>query len=100
MDAAPIADVEPAAGEQRAATETSAAGETGEALYRRLPCAGCHEMAARPGLPVFPLEQLSKRYSLEALAAFLATPPPPMPSFALDLEQRRKLASYLLATHP
>jgi mono/diheme cytochrome c family protein len=76
------------------------AGETGEAIYRRLQCAGCHEVASRPGQPVIPLERLSERYSPETLAAFLAAPKPPMPVFALDAEQRSKLAWYLLAAHP
>ncbi len=83
---------------------TPAAGDappqSGEALYRHLPCAGCHEAAARPGIVVTPLERLSERYSVETLAAFLTAPPPPMPVFELDDAQRRKLATYLLAAHP
>ena len=80
--------------------EAPAADETGEALYRRLQCAGCHEVAARPGQPVRPLERLSERYSADTLAAFLAVPTPPMPVFDLDAGQRRRLAQYLLAAHP
>ncbi len=53
-----------------------------------------------PGQPVLPLERLSQRWSAEALAAFLAAPPPPMPRFDLDPEQRRKLALYLLSKYP
>jgi len=93
-DADPRSDLEPAAG------ETSAADETGEALYRRLPCAGCHELAAMPGQPVIPLERLSERYTADVLAAFLAAPAPPMPNFNLDPEKSRKLALYLLSAFP
>jgi hypothetical protein len=78
----------------------AAAGETGEALYRRLQCAGCHEVASRPGQPVIPLARLSERYSADTLAAFLAAPTPPMPSLDLDAEQRSRLAWYLLSAHP
>jgi mono/diheme cytochrome c family protein len=82
------------------AGQAAPADETGEALYRRLQCAGCHEQAARPGQPVIRLERLSERYSAETLAAFLAAPSPPMPAFDLDAGQRERLAWYLLAAHP
>ena len=81
----------------RAAPE---AGETGEALYGRLRCAACHEVASRPGQPVIPLARLSERFRPTTLAAFLAVPTPPMPHFDLDADQRAKLAWYLLGAHP
>jgi mono/diheme cytochrome c family protein len=83
-----------------AAANAGEIDETGEALYRRLQCAGCHEVASRPGQPVIPLERLSERYSAETLAAFLAAPTPPMPAFDLTADQRSKLAWYLLGAHP
>lgn len=73
---------------------------TGEQLYARLECAGCHEHAALPGMIVRPLSGLSRRYDEDTLTAFLAAPPPPMPVVALPEDARRELARYLLAAHP
>jgi hypothetical protein len=45
---------------------------------------------------VVPLRDLAGRHSIESLAELLATPPPPMPVFALAGQERRALAVYLL----
>jgi glucose/arabinose dehydrogenase len=46
------------------------------------------------------LEQLTARYTVDSLAAFLRTPQPPMPVFPFDDQQRRDLAVYVLKEHP
>ena len=49
---------------------------------------------------VVPLANLSQRYSIDDLAAFLAAPTPPMPVFTLSDEERYDLAVYLLGSRP
>ncbi|MBX3023986.1 sorbosone dehydrogenase family protein [bacterium] len=72
----------------------------GAALWDAHPCADCHVATqATPGA-YKALEHLTARYSVDALAAFLRTPQPPMPVFPLDEPQRRDLAVYLLRAHP
>lgn len=81
-----------------AAPQTSGAVpvETGEELYMRLGCAGCHEFAAVPGMMVRPLENLRARYTEEALARFLLAPPRGMPDFGLSEDQAKALAGFVL----
>jgi glucose/arabinose dehydrogenase len=86
----PLADLQT---EERA--RLSAAGR---ALYEANACAPCHEPEhAAAGTAVKPLEDLSARYTIDALALLLETPPQPMPTPALDPEQRRALAVHLLS---
>lgn len=92
-EASPLADMDPDERETRAAR--------GKQLYERWYCAQCHEgVRASEGVVVVPLENLSQRYRVDDLMAYLATPTPPMPALDLNEEQRRDLAVYLLATHP
>jgi mono/diheme cytochrome c family protein len=73
----------------------------GKALYEHWYCAQCHEgVRASEGVVVVELKDLSRRYGVEDLVAFLAAPTPPMPALELDDEERRDLAVYLLDTHP
>jgi glucose/arabinose dehydrogenase/cytochrome c553 len=73
----------------------------GARLYAAHGCAGCHEAAdAGVGVVVKPLEGLAGRYDVESLAAFLATPTPPMPVAPLSDDERRALAVHLLGSHP
>lgn len=72
------------------------AAERGAALYDSLACASCHEAErAAEGVAVKALVGLDRRFSRAQLSELLATPPPPMPSFALDEAQRLELAAYL-----
>jgi len=73
---------------------------SGRALYEDYDCAGCHETAARPGMPVRPLVKLAERFSAAQLAGFLAAPPAPMPALPLSDAERERLAEYLLETYP
>ncbi len=69
----------------------------GRSLWERHRCASCHDAAAAdPGVVAVPLRNLPARHSIESLEAFLATPTPPMPVFALAAQERRALAVYLL----
>lgn len=70
--------------------------DSGQALYARLGCPGCHEYAAVPGLIVLPLTNLHARYTQETLVRYLLAPPPAMPNFGLSGEQAGALAAYLL----
>lgn len=89
----PLADMDP--------TEREARVARGKKLHERWYCAQCHEgVRASEGVVVVELKDLSQRYGVEDLVAFLAAPTPPMPALDLDEEQRRDLAVYLLATHP
>jgi glucose/arabinose dehydrogenase len=75
----------------------SASRERGAELYERFECASCHEAArAEIGVVVVELIDLPARYSSEDLAAFLATPTPPMPVFPMNPTERLDLAAYLL----
>ncbi len=72
----------------------------GAALWNANSCAACHVAGqAAPGASK-PLENLTQRYTVESLAAFLPTPQPPMPVFAFDDQQRRDLAVYVLRANP
>ena len=72
----------------------------GAALWNANACAACHVAAqAAPGA-YKPLENLTQRYTVDSLAAFLRTPQPPMPVFPFDDQQRRDLAVYVLREHP
>ena len=86
------------------ASGPSAAGglepAAGAELYAQFDCSGCHEVAMVPGMLVIPLENLSTTYTAASLAAFLASPPEPMPAFEMSDEERRMLAGYLLERHP
>jgi len=72
---------------------------SGALLWEQHRCAGCHEAgAAESGVVVVPLQDLAARHSIDTLTALLATPTPPMPVFALEAQERRALAVYLLAS--
>jgi glucose/arabinose dehydrogenase len=83
-----------------AADAVRAGSERGRAHFDALECAGCHDPARAPAGGLVPLRELSLRYSVETLSAFLATPTPPMPPAPLGDEARRDLAIYLLGRHP
>jgi len=72
----------------------------GAALWNANACASCHVAAQTAPGAYKPLENLTKRYTVDSLAAFLRTPQPPMPVFPFDDQQRRDLAVYLLKEHP
>ena len=79
--------------------ERAELSDRGRLLWQRHRCASCHEAAAAaPGVVVVPLRDLAARYSIETLAALLATPTPPMPVFPLEAPERRSLAVYLFET--
>jgi hypothetical protein len=83
------------------ADERARLARQGRSLWEQHRCAGCHEAAeAEPGVVVVPLAALAARHSLETLALLLETPTPPMPVFALEAQERRALAAYLLTQHP
>ena len=96
----PAASAAPAQADPLAALgagERAELARSGRSLWERHRCAGCHEAAAAdPGVVVVPLGDLAARHSIETLAELLATPPPPMPVFALAGQERRALAVYLL----
>lgn len=78
-----------------------ARSERGGRHYHELACANCHDAAdADPGVVPVALTKLSARYTIDELAAFLATPTPPMPSVGLDEAGRRDLAVFLLQSRP
>jgi len=92
-------DADPLAG--LATEERQERRARGRALYERYACAQCHEGGrADEGVVVVPLRELSQRYEIPDLVAFLEAPTPPMPALDLEEEERRDLAVYLLATHP
>jgi cytochrome c553 len=94
--AAPVA--EPLAG--MPAAERTARAARGGALYRDLGCAGCHEAGkASAGVVPPPLTGLAKRWTVDGLVTFLATPTPPMPAVERSESDRRDLAVYLLSAH-
>ena len=85
----PLASLEPTEREQRA--------EQGEGHWNALGCAGCHIAGQEnPGVVPVALEELGARYDIARLTAFLAAPTPPMPTVALDTDDRADLAVYLL----
>jgi cytochrome c553 len=87
--------------QQVSAGELAARGERGAALFESNACYACHEPGrTTPGVVVKPIAGLSKRYSLDDLAAFLAAPTPPMPVVPLSPEERLDLAAYLLTASP
>jgi glucose/arabinose dehydrogenase len=80
-----------------APAERPAAGARGAALYEANACFGCHEAErAEPGVVAKPLRDLTARYDLAGLVAFLAAPTPPMPAYPLEEGERRDLAAFLL----
>ena len=68
--------------------------QAGKLLYQQHPCADCHESNQQQNL--IELVGLSNRYNLDSMQLLLKTPTPPMPTFSLNTEQRRQLATYLL----
>jgi glucose/arabinose dehydrogenase len=79
----------------------AAATARGATLAEAHACAGCHDPErAEPGVVAVPLANLGSRYDIDALAAFLAAPTPPMPMAPLDAAERRDLAIHLLDAHP
>jgi hypothetical protein len=96
---APAAPAKPAADPLAAldASERTELAREGRSLWEHHRCASCHDAAAAdPGVVAVPLRNLAARHSVESLEAFLATPTPPMPVFALAAQERRALAVYLL----
>jgi mono/diheme cytochrome c family protein len=80
--------------------ERTARAARGAVLYRDLGCAGCHEAAtASAGVVAPPLTGLAKRWTVDGLVTFLATPTPPMPPVERSESDRRDLAVYLLSAH-
>ena len=80
------------------ADDIAAFAANGATLFAANGCAACHIAAAAPeGTQVKVLENLSSRYSVEALMALLQTPPSPMPSFDLTPDERQDLAVFLLS---
>jgi len=100
----PAAAVRPGGGgADTGASESAATGRpaAGRALYRTHDCASCHEAErAAPGVVPLPLKDLAARYDEASLAAYLATPNPPMPVAPLDAAERRDLAAHLLERFP
>jgi glucose/arabinose dehydrogenase len=99
-DAAPVA---PPHGDRFAgldAATIAAMQSRGAALWNAHPCAACHVAGQAAAGAYKPLENLTQRYTVDSLAAFLRTPQPPMPVFPFDDQQRRDLAVYLLKEHP
>jgi glucose/arabinose dehydrogenase len=81
------------------AGERSAAASRGAALYEANACYRCHEAErAEAGVVPVVLAKLPERYDVAALAAYLATPTPPMPVFPLSEADRRDLAIHLLGS--
>ena len=79
----------------------AAATARGETLWNANGCASCHVAAEAPAPNAYrPLAGLSTKYDIDSLVAVLRTPPPPMPEFPLNDDQRRDLAVYLLTAHP
>lgn len=77
--------------------ERRSLGEQGAAIFVRYDCARCHDPERRvPGVVAMPLSNLASRWNVDGLAAFLARPRPPMPTFPLREEERRALAVFLL----
>ena len=69
----------------------------GQALFASNRCATCHDPSqAEPGIAVKRLQRLAERYDLAAIEALFSTPPPPMPIYPLDPDEKRALAVYLL----
>jgi mono/diheme cytochrome c family protein len=82
------------------AAERTARAVRGAVLYRDLDCAGCHEAGkASAGVVAPPLTGLAKRWTVDGLVTFLATPTPPMPPVERSDGDRRDLAVYLLSAH-
>lgn len=73
----------------------------GEQRFQQYRCAGCHDPRFAGGMrTIHPLNNLSARYTVQQLQAFLATPTPPMPVFPLSDDERQAVAVYLLTRHP
>ena len=73
---------------------------TGAALFSTNACGTCHIAAeAAAGVDVKPLAGLAARFSIDSLGQYFLAPQPPMPVFALEEEDRRALAVYLLARY-
>jgi glucose/arabinose dehydrogenase len=68
----------------------------GQGLWNQFNCASCHVEGAGPG-PIKALESLSSRYDLSSLENFLRVPQPPMPTYPMSDEDRRKLSVYLFS---
>ncbi len=83
------------------ATERTQSAARGATLWNDLGCASCHDPAAAPpGMVTKRLADLGRRYTVDALTAFLAAPTPPMPAVERPEAERRDLAVYLLRAHP
>lgn len=69
----------------------------GESLYRIHGCPACHETT---GSLSHKLEGVSARHEVESLAAYLEKGKGRMPAVSLPDDQRRALASFVLARYP
>jgi glucose/arabinose dehydrogenase len=79
------------------AEQRAALADAGAALWNSSGCAACHVVdGAAPGVVTRELTGLAARYDVDSLAAFFVAPTPPMPAVALDEEDRRALAVYVL----
>jgi len=82
-----------------AGVEDASMAQRGAELYERFACASCHEAdRAAEGVVVAELSDLPARYSIDDLAAYLATPTPPMPVFPMSESERQDLAAFLLGS--
>ena len=73
---------------------------SGASLFAVHACGSCHlEAEAESGVVVKPLAGLAARYDIESLSQFFLAPQPPMPVFALEVEDRRALAVHLLTNY-
>lgn len=90
----------PSAPQGTAAAADTAAIARGEAVWKENQCDMCHDPAQvgkDPDLPIRVLDKLGARYDVAKLITYLKAPQPPMPVFELTDEQRRDLATYVLA---
>lgn len=82
----------------------SAAAKRGEKLYQRVGCVACHQPAVKGIVPLatsVPLGDLSAKYSVTSLAAFVreplkVRPSGRMPKFSLKEEDSRDLAHFFI----
>lgn len=79
------------------AKEVARAQQAGMLTFIANGCAQCHVKAAAPASSYKPLRALKNKYTVDRLAAFLKSPPSPMPPPDTDDAGRRDLAIYLLS---
>lgn len=69
----------------------------GQALWVKYGCAQCHTQQPQAKAPL--LQNLTRKYDIDSLSAFLRAPQPPMPQFPLSDDERRDLAIHLLSEY-